>query len=57
MKLLDNSSISLFILEIPEYDFLMELFKVNESLNITNYVKNEFKETGCLERLGFKNYN
>ena len=42
MKLLDNSSISLFILEIPEYDFLMELFKVNESLNITNYVKNEF---------------
>ena len=51
MKLLDNSSISLFILEIPEDDFLMELNKVNESLNITNHVKNEFKQSGYLEKL------
>lgn len=51
MKLLDNSSISLFILEIPDYNFLMELYEINESLNITCHVKNEFKETGCLEKL------
>lgn len=51
MKLLDTSPISLFILEIPDYDFLTELYEANESLNITNYVKNEFKETGNMEKL------
>ena len=43
MKLLDNSCLSLFILEIPEYEFLEELYYVNESLNISNQVKNEFE--------------
>ena len=51
MKLLDNSCISLFILEIPDYNFLMELHELNESLNITNHVKNEFKETGQIGKL------
>jgi len=51
MKLLDNSCISLFILEIPHYNFLMELHEINESLNITNHVKNEFKKTGSIEKL------
>lgn len=51
MKLLDNSCISLFLLEIPDYNFLTELYEINESLNITNHVKNEFEESGYLEKL------
>ena len=51
MKLLDNSCISLFILEIPEYDFLKVLYGLNESLNITHHVKNEFQNTGNLNKL------
>ena len=51
MKLLDNSCISLFILEIPDYNFLMELYEINESLNITHHVKKEFKKTGYIEKL------
>ena len=51
MKLLDNSCISFFILEIPDYDFLIELHEINESLNITSHVKNEFEKTGYLEKL------
>ena len=51
MKLLDNSCISLFILEIPEYKFIKELYEINESLNITHHVKNEFKQTGYIEKL------
>lgn len=43
MKLLDNSSLSLFLLEIPEYEFLKELYEINESLNITHHVKKEFE--------------
>lgn len=42
MKLLDTSCLSLFLLEIPVYDFLNELFCINESLNITKQVENEF---------------
>ena len=51
MKLLDNSCISLFILEIPEYNFLIELHEINESLNITEHVKKEFDKTGNLKKL------
>lgn len=51
MKLLDNSCISLFILEIPDYNFLMELYEIKESLNITHHVKKEFKKTGYIEKL------
>lgn len=51
MKLLDNSCISLFILEVPEYNFLNELYELNQSLNITTYVKNEFEKTGNIEKL------
>lgn len=51
MKLLDNSCISLFIIEIPDYNFLMELYEIDESLNITNHVKNEFEESGYIEKL------
>ena len=53
MKLLDNSCISLFILGIPEYDFLNELYNLNEALNITHHVKNEFQNTGKLDKLEF----
>ncbi|MBQ2636320.1 MAG: hypothetical protein IJG09_06445 [Methanobrevibacter sp.] len=42
MKLLDNSCLSLFMLEIPQYDFILKLNDLNESLNITNHVKDEF---------------
>jgi len=42
MNLLDTSCLSLFLLEIPQYDFINELYESNESLNITNYVKQEF---------------
>lgn len=57
MKLLDNSCISLFILEVPQYDFLKELHVLNESLNITNHVKNEFQKTGNLDKLKFYLFN
>lgn len=53
MKLLDNSCISLFILEIPQYDFLNELHDLNESLNITSHVKREFESTGSADKLKF----
>lgn len=53
MKLLDNSSITLFLLEIPQYDFLKELYNLNESLNITQHVKNEFDCTGKVSELEF----
>ncbi len=38
MKLLDNSSMTLFLLEIPQYDFLKELYALKESLNNEIYV-------------------
>lgn len=53
MKLLDNSSVTLFILEIPQYDFLKELYNLNESLNITQHVRKEFEDTGEIEKLDF----
>ncbi len=43
MKLLDTSCLSLFLLEIPTYDFLNGLYSLNESLNITKQVKKEFE--------------
>lgn len=51
MKLLDNSSITLFLLEIPQYDFLKELYALKESLNITQHVKKEFEKTGNVNKL------
>lgn len=51
MKLLDNSCLSLFLLEIPEYGFLNELYDINESLNTTNHVKNEFEVSDNRNRL------
>lgn len=51
MKLLDNSCISLFILEIPKYDFLNELYDMGESLNITNHVLEEFQNNDDLDKL------
>lgn len=51
MKLLDNSSITLFLLEIPQYDFLKELYALKKSLNITRHVKNEFEKTGNVHKL------
>ena len=51
MKLLDTSCLSLFILEIPKYGFLHELYELNESLNITQYVKEEFEKKDKLNLL------
>ena len=44
MKLLDTSCLSLFMLEIPQYEFIQELNDANESLNITNQIKDEFED-------------
>lgn len=44
MKLLDNSCLSLFICEVPQYNFLKELYDLEVSLNTTMYVKNEFNQ-------------
>ena len=37
MKLLDNSSVTLFILEIPQYDFLKELYRDMSIISIGVY--------------------
>lgn len=51
INLLDNSSISLFVLEIPQYDFLKELYANGESLNISYHVVNEFRNSGHINKL------
>lgn len=51
MKLLDNSCLSLFVYEVPQYDFIRQLFDINESLNITTHVRKEFEKKDDSNRL------
>lgn len=42
MKLLDNSSLSFFIIDIPQFNCIVNLYNICESLNTSFAVKEEF---------------